>query len=621
LAKIINFEVESAEIIEEDSNSQFATAKIRAFSSDANRHDMYCSEEVLQRTAPTIYNKPILYSIDRRLDDFYTHVNPEDSLIAGFVIPNQAEFERLPDGRLSLNVFAKIWKRYAPKVVQLFKRDSNHKSVSVEMELYQTVNMDSGLVEMLDFAYAGVTLLGDFVTEASPGASMQLLSFSEENKHFQDAYNFEFKNYDEINLKIPNSVKNNAKIGIDLSNKSGIGGTSVNLANARYLLKYENIEPDRVRQIFKKLSSLKNSISGKIDGTDPQHVSWMLHGGSEGLKWSKDIIDKMDEINNRNISYFGDIVTFPYSSLQDANPAIRGIDPPVTLGQANEISRQADAIGQTEDKNGWAIAISNFKKNHEIIDGKWVRRNNMAKDMDSQPVKEESIVDKEVKTKDFEKVEDEKFEDNVSMAEKADADAKAKADAEKEDDDKEDLDEKDEEEEDKVEKMSTKPFDFSDARAMFSEDFENYADVAKVFSEEQEEVDYAKMATFMYRNMAAMRKKVEDLETAKKEFAEEFAALKKFKAEKDAEKFTFAIDSTLKEIESKTNIPSEKLEELKKQAEGFALDTIDQWKNLARSTALDFAVKESEDKSSFPVYGLPFQRESKQTDNGSPWKK
>ena len=47
-----------------------------------------------------------------------------------------------------------------------------------------------------------------------------------------------------------------------------------------------------------------------------------------------------------------------------------------SLRQANEIARNADAIGVTEEKNGWAIAISNFKKTHEVEDGKWVKKEN-----------------------------------------------------------------------------------------------------------------------------------------------------------------------------------------------------------------------------------------------------
>jgi len=56
----------------------------------------------------------------------------------------------------------------------------------------------------------------------------------------------------------------------------------------------------------------------------------------------------------------------PYKSLKDANNAILGIDPPVTLAQANMISEWADAMAASTSKNKpenpWAASISQFYK-------------------------------------------------------------------------------------------------------------------------------------------------------------------------------------------------------------------------------------------------------------------
>jgi hypothetical protein len=53
----------------------------------------------------------------------------------------------------------------------------------------------------------------------------------------------------------------------------------------------------------------------------------------------------------------------------------------LTLSQVNSIARMADAIG--EDKNGWSIAISSFKKSHKISGGKWVKDNILDKEISS----------------------------------------------------------------------------------------------------------------------------------------------------------------------------------------------------------------------------------------------
>ncbi len=62
----------------------------------------------------------------------------------------------------------------------------------------------------------------------------------------------------------------------------------------------------------------------------------------------------------------------PYKKMSDVNPAIKGIEPAVTLAQANIIASWADDI--TGVDNPWAVAIANFKKAYEVQDGKWVKQ-------------------------------------------------------------------------------------------------------------------------------------------------------------------------------------------------------------------------------------------------------
>lgn len=62
----------------------------------------------------------------------------------------------------------------------------------------------------------------------------------------------------------------------------------------------------------------------------------------------------------------------PYMKLEDANPAIRGIKPPVDLAMANHIADMADKITGVESP--WAVAISTFKKEYKVEDGKWIKK-------------------------------------------------------------------------------------------------------------------------------------------------------------------------------------------------------------------------------------------------------
>lgn len=92
----------------------------------------------------------------------------------------------------------------------------------------------------------------------------------------------------------------------------------------------------------------------------------------------------------------------PYTSISEAR--IKKLDNvPLTLSQVNAIARMADSIGE----DGWAIAISNFKKSHHITDSKWVANKEIYKYSDVLVQKEDDgrwkiIAISTVATKDLE---------------------------------------------------------------------------------------------------------------------------------------------------------------------------------------------------------------------------
>jgi hypothetical protein len=65
----------------------------------------------------------------------------------------------------------------------------------------------------------------------------------------------------------------------------------------------------------------------------------------------------------------------PYESWDEVNEAIKGIEPQVTLEQANLIAEWADALADEEDgpENPWAVAIAQFKDLYEVQDDAWVK--------------------------------------------------------------------------------------------------------------------------------------------------------------------------------------------------------------------------------------------------------
>jgi len=296
--KKINFAVQDFNIVEEDVDSQFATVEIEAFSSGENRHDLTCPVEVLKATAPTIYEKPIVFEVNRIVNDFGSHVdNENERRIAGFIVPDSAEFFERPDGRTGLKVVGKIWKYYAQWALDVFKSAANMvKKVSVEILM---ADPDGNV--MTDFEYTGVSLLGDLITEGSPGAHAKLLSFS--TGEYTKAYNAEFAKYSNTDFSIPDNVKKNCQDGLNIYEEFGVGGTSVSLAMARYIVKNNTATPQKIRKMSKYFA-VKGGRVIPDDIESKEYVSWQLYGGHHGQAWSEKLVDEMDVIDEQLVTYF-----------------------------------------------------------------------------------------------------------------------------------------------------------------------------------------------------------------------------------------------------------------------------------------------------------------------------
>ena len=68
---------------------------------------------------------------------------------------------------------------------------------------------------------------------------------------------------------------------------------------------------------------------------------------------------------------------------------------------------------------------------------------------------------------------------------------------------------------------------------------------------------------------------------------------RKFKAELEDSQKKFAVDATLKELESKVVIPAEAKEEMIAREEKYSFSQLDTWKTECKAAALDFALREN----------------------------
>jgi hypothetical protein len=499
VSKKIFFEVEDAQIVDDKNNSQFATARILAFSSGDNRHDMICSEETLRKTAYTLYDKPIIY--------FASHSEPDKTLISGFVVPNSANFIRLSDNRLGLEVQAKIWKIYSPKVIELFQEKKN-KKISVEMTLDEYKELAGGKVEMLSFNYYAVCVLGDFYKEASPGANMEMVSFASENKRIEDAYKKEFSKYGELDFVISEGIKLASKDGIELSREKGAKSTDLAIAN--YLIKNNISTSDRIRSLYSKF--MKFSPDSLLDKSGKKWIAWQLLGGSSCFEWVQNLVEQMDEIEKISKEEF--------------------------MAKEKFEDKPKEEFKEGEPQATMAVET---------------------------PPKEEGASEEEMACKEGMAIE--------TPEESAEEEKQEKEKAEKP------------EGEDKEEMSLDAYLDVGASLAMLQKETEG-------FKELQPE------AVFTATQLFSM------LFEKYQETFKENVALKEYKAEISKQQFDFAVNSTLKEIETTVDIPSGDIDELRELSVDFSIETIDGWKNAAYAKAFTFAKKGNTDEIKVPRYAI-----------------
>ena len=581
---IISFDIESSEIIDENPDSRFMTVKIQAFSSGLNLHNMTCSEEDLKKTAPTIYDVPIIYNLTKFGGSFGSHTSPEDSLICGFVVPDTAEFERLPDQRLSLMVKSKISKMYCPDVVSVLKKEEGFSKVSVEMELVDRDESVSPTI-MKNWIYMGICLLGDHITEASPLAHLEVLSFSESNKKIREEYMEEFSNkYIDIDFTIPKELKSAAKKSLDTYKSSGESANSASLAMGRFIINNEKITVDKLR-------SMAKYFNGKTERTD---IAIGFYGGRFASKWSKEMINKINEIDEKRLSYFNDseVLTFPYKNIGDAPPSIQKLDGvALTAIQASEIAAQADKIG---GEYAWPTAIKSWKSRHKIDNDHWVKKENSTE-------KEEKFVNE-----DNEKLEEmaeipveNKDKTEVEMSDEKPVEEMAKEDVKPEEKEGSEEKPKDKDgEEPKEEKMSSldQNIDIAALLQMLVEETEDNKILAEKYKA-GEEMDYSILCSAMYKKMCKMQSDLNAAKEDKDVYMSENVKLKEYKDTIEKQQFSCAVEKTLQEVSD--SLSKEEINNARETAKSLNLDTLTAWQNDIRSLAFSYIKNNSKKKESF----------------------
>lgn len=172
-------------------DERFSKVHIKAFAEGENSHTAPVTLDDLKRTAPSIYNVPIVVQFTRWTDDgIGTHDKSE--VPVGFVYtkenPVRFEFDKERNKNF-LAINGLLWNRYTKDIVNIIKKSNGKKKVSVEMRVKNPDARDrTGKRIMTDWTYYAITILSDEVTEACKGSQIELLQFAEDFASDKDNY-------------------------------------------------------------------------------------------------------------------------------------------------------------------------------------------------------------------------------------------------------------------------------------------------------------------------------------------------------------------------------------------------------------------------------------------------
>ena len=175
-------------------DERFTKVRVKVMHNGLNLNDSNFSDESIGKASPSLRNIPLLAFV-KKTDgsgeaDFAGHEFEfkitEDGIKYVYLgrpigmIPetNNYSYEEDEEGVKFVSADAYIWNQYANEALDIIQRDGG-KSVSMEISVdnYE-VDDKAGVMDITDFKYTGIAILGDDVQPAMRNARLDLASFS-----------------------------------------------------------------------------------------------------------------------------------------------------------------------------------------------------------------------------------------------------------------------------------------------------------------------------------------------------------------------------------------------------------------------------------------------------------
>ncbi|RWB30061.1 MAG: hypothetical protein E5V25_12125 [Mesorhizobium sp.] len=102
---------------------------------------------------------------------------------------------------------------------------------------------------------------------------------------------------DEIDLRCPQIVADNAAMGLRLRGIFGRGGTEVAVARATELKNRDKLSPSTIQRMVSYFARHEADKKGRNFGSEENpsagYIAWLLWGGDEGRSWALELKQKI----------------------------------------------------------------------------------------------------------------------------------------------------------------------------------------------------------------------------------------------------------------------------------------------------------------------------------------
>lgn len=563
----VTFTIERMSFIEDRNNTQLAVFKLFAFASGDNAHGLPVSVNTLKKTAHTIYNKPVVWKYVWFTDDAGGH--EEDEVPCGFVVKenNPIKFTRLKDGRIMMVVNALIWKKYSGRLIEIFQRSDSEKSISVEIEVFETQKRPDGKTELLDFIYSAVTILGDKLTPAIPSAKAQVIQFSKEREDYEKVCNEYFEGkYENINFNIPKNIKANVKKGFELKVANGISSSSKITSIARFIKDNDIISSQKVERFYGYLPNYNFEDIVETNPPTKEYVSSLLCGGKEGIKWMKNLYNEM-QIENQKISKY-----FNNQELEIGKEDMKESMKDMKFNYEETRVKVNELLNEFKNEDGLCkyFTVDLIDETHAVI-----------LDIEAQNYLKVEFHDEEAEFS--MSLEDAEIMENFAWT------PKAKEEDEKAEEGEEEEEKMSEEEMAKKEDEIKKEGD-EDKASMSEEEAEEEEEESKKEEEEEEEMaaEECELCKGFHTQIETFQSEIEALKS-------ENETLINYKNQNEAEKKSFEVERVIKEVLEKCpEMPNEEIQALRAESENFSLESLNSWENSVKAKAWNFSTGETQ---------------------------